>query len=134
VFWVSLLSPPYLVYRDRQDDDETIHDVLPERIDAKEIETVADGRDQERSDQSPDDVAFSAKKARSSAPDEAIVTFYGNGYTSAMQVIQMTARRCAEATLQHGYRYFVGTAASDASSNYSFTTDVMDGGIAVVIL
>jgi len=56
------------------------------------------------------------------APDEAIVTFYGNGYTSAMQVIQMTARRCAEVTLQHGYRYFVGTAASDASSNYSFTT------------
>ena len=34
----------------------------------------------------------------------------------------MTARRCAEVTLQHGYRYFVGTAASDASSNYSFTT------------
>jgi hypothetical protein len=56
------------------------------------------------------------------APDEAIVTFYGNGYTGAMQVIQMTARRCAEVTLQHGYRYFVGTAASDASSNYSFTT------------
>ena len=56
------------------------------------------------------------------APDEAIVTFSGNGYTSAMQVIQMTARRCAEVTLQHGYRYFVGTAASDASSNYSFTT------------
>src|SRR5258707_7698261 len=56
------------------------------------------------------------------APDEAIVTFYGNGYTSAMKVIQMTARRCAELTLQHGYRYFVGTAASDASSNYSFTT------------
>ncbi|HKB91807.1 MAG TPA: hypothetical protein VKC60_14920 [Opitutaceae bacterium] len=56
------------------------------------------------------------------APDEAIVTFYGNGYTSGMQVIQMTARRCAEVTLQHGYRYFVGTAASDASSNYSFTT------------
>jgi len=56
------------------------------------------------------------------APDEAIVTFHGNGYTSAMQVIQMTARRCAEVTLQNGYRYFVGTAASDASSNYSFTT------------
>ena len=56
------------------------------------------------------------------APDEAIVTFYGNGYTSGMQVIQMTARRCAEVTLQHGFRYFVGTAASDASSNYSFTT------------
>src|SRR3984893_12221793 len=56
------------------------------------------------------------------APDEAIVTFYGNGYTSGMQVIQMTARRCAEVTPQHGYRYFVGTAASDASSNYSFTT------------
>jgi hypothetical protein len=58
------------------------------------------------------------------APDEAIVTFYGNGYTSAMQVLQMTpdTGRCAEITLQHGYRYFVGTAASDASSNYSFTT------------
>ena len=41
----SLPSPPYLVYRDRQDDDETIHDVLPERIHAKDIETVADGRD-----------------------------------------------------------------------------------------
>jgi hypothetical protein len=56
------------------------------------------------------------------APDEAIVSFYGNGYTSAMQVIQMTARRSAEVTLQHGYRYFVGIAVADASSNYSFTT------------
>jgi hypothetical protein len=56
------------------------------------------------------------------APDEAIVTFYGNGYTPAMKVIEMAARRSAEVTLQHGYRYFVGTSASDASSNYSFST------------
>jgi hypothetical protein len=56
------------------------------------------------------------------APDEAIVTFYGNGYTPAMKVIQMAARRCAEVTLQHSYRYFVGTSASDQSVNYSFST------------
>jgi pyruvate/2-oxoacid:ferredoxin oxidoreductase beta subunit len=56
------------------------------------------------------------------APDEAIITFYGNGYTPAMKVIEMAARRCAEVTLQHGYRYFVGTSASDMSTNSSFST------------
>jgi hypothetical protein len=34
----------------------------------------------------------------------------------------MTALRCAEVTLAHGYRYFVGTGASDVSRQTSFTT------------
>ena len=41
------------------------------------------------------------------APDEAIVMFHGNGYTSIERVIATTALRCAEVTLAHGYRYFV---------------------------
>jgi hypothetical protein len=56
------------------------------------------------------------------APDEAVITFHGNGYTSAERVLQMAALRCADATIQHGYRYFVGTGMADLSSNSSFTT------------
>jgi len=56
------------------------------------------------------------------APDEAVVTFRGNGYTSPERVVEMTALRCAEVTLQRGYRYFVATGASDISRNFSFTT------------
>jgi hypothetical protein len=41
------------------------------------------------------------------APDEAIVMFHANGYTSMERVIGMIALRCAEVTLAHGYRYFV---------------------------
>ena len=31
-----------------------------------------------------------------SAPDEAVVTFHGNGYTSPERVVEMTALRCAD--------------------------------------
>ncbi len=34
----------------------------------------------------------------------------------------MAALRCADVTLQHGYRYFVGVGVADLSSNSSFTT------------
>jgi hypothetical protein len=56
------------------------------------------------------------------APDEAVVIFHGNGYTSAERVIEMAALRCADVTLQHGYRYFVGVSMADLSTNASFTT------------
>jgi hypothetical protein len=56
------------------------------------------------------------------APDEAVITFHGNGFTSGERVVEMAALRCAEVTLAHGYRYFVGTSASDISGQTSFTT------------
>jgi hypothetical protein len=34
----------------------------------------------------------------------------------------MEALRCADVTLQHGYRYFVGVSMADLSTNASFTT------------
>src|SRR6516225_5221738 len=39
-------------------------------------------------------------------PDTAMVTCSGNGYTSAQRVMAMITLRCADVTLQHGYRYF----------------------------
>jgi hypothetical protein len=56
------------------------------------------------------------------APDEATIIFHGNGYTPAERVVLMTALRCAEVTLQHGYRYFIITGAADVSNRSSFTT------------
>ena len=56
------------------------------------------------------------------APDEAVITFHGNGYTSVERVIEMTALRCADVTLKNRYRYFVGTSIADLSSQSSFTT------------
>jgi len=56
------------------------------------------------------------------APDEAVITFRGNGYTGVERVVEMTALRCAEVTLAHGYRYFVGTSLSDLSRQTSLTT------------
>jgi hypothetical protein len=56
------------------------------------------------------------------APDEAVITFHGNGYTSGERVVEMTGLRCAEVTLSHGYRYFVVTNATDMSRQSSFTT------------
>jgi len=56
------------------------------------------------------------------APDEATVMFHGNGYTPAERVVIMTALRCADVTLQHGYRYFVITGAADVSRHWSSTT------------
>ena len=34
------------------------------------------------------------------APDEAVITFHGNGYTGAERVLEMTALRCAEVLLR----------------------------------
>jgi hypothetical protein len=48
--------------------------------------------------------------------------FRGNGYTSIERLVAMTALRCAEVTLAHGYRYFVGTSVADLSRQSSFTT------------
>jgi hypothetical protein len=59
------------------------------------------------------------------APDEAVIAFHGNGFTSGERAAQMAALRCAEVTLEHGYRYFVLVAVSDVSSNASFTTPGM---------
>jgi len=56
------------------------------------------------------------------APDEAVITFHGNGYTAPERVGQMAALRCAEVTLQHSYRYFIIIGASDLSGTTSFTT------------
>jgi hypothetical protein len=56
------------------------------------------------------------------APDEAVITLHGNGYTSVERVGQMAALRCAEVTVEHGYRYFVLVGASDVSGTSSFTT------------
>jgi hypothetical protein len=56
------------------------------------------------------------------APDEAVVTFHGNDYTSAERVVMMTFLRCADVTLEHGYRYFVGISMVDLSTHSSFTT------------
>ena len=50
------------------------------------------------------------------APDEAVITFSGNGFTSGERVLKMAALRCAEVTLAHGYRYFVETGLSTQSS------------------
>jgi hypothetical protein len=56
------------------------------------------------------------------APDEAIIMFNGTGFTGGERVLSMTALRCSEVTLGHGYRYFVATEVVDMSSQSSFTT------------
>jgi hypothetical protein len=56
------------------------------------------------------------------APDEAVITFKGNGVTGADRVVEMAILRCAEVTLEHGYRYFVLTSATDMSTQSQFTT------------
>jgi hypothetical protein len=56
------------------------------------------------------------------APDEAVITFHGNGYTPPERVGEMASLRCAEVTLEHGYKYFIITAVSDLSGSTSFTT------------
>jgi hypothetical protein len=56
------------------------------------------------------------------APDEAVITFHGNGYTSAMRVIMLCSLHACDVTLQHGYRYFVAEGIGDLSTQSSFTT------------
>jgi hypothetical protein len=55
------------------------------------------------------------------APDAAVVSFKGNGFTSALRVVEMTTLRCADLTLQRGYRYFVVTGYRDLSTNSAVT-------------
>lgn len=47
------------------------------------------------------------------APDTATVIFRGNAYTDVARLVELTALRCADVTLAHGFRYFVVNAASD---------------------
>ena len=51
------------------------------------------------------------------APDEAVITFRGNEYTSPERVITMVFLRSADVTLEHGYRYFIGISMIDLSTN-----------------
>jgi hypothetical protein len=50
------------------------------------------------------------------------ISFRGNGYTSADIVQDYLLRRCAEITLQNGYRYFVILGANTNSKNSAWTT------------
>jgi hypothetical protein len=55
------------------------------------------------------------------APDAAVVRFKGNGFTSNERVVRLSVLRCAELTLQRGYRYFVVTGFQDLSTNSAVT-------------
>jgi hypothetical protein len=54
-------------------------------------------------------------------PDTAIVTFDANGYTPVTTAMDMTALRCCEVTLSHGFRYFKELNTADLSVNTSAT-------------
>ena len=54
--------------------------------------------------------------------DTAAVGFEGNGFTDITRVRAMVLLRCAEVTLEHGYRYFVITGVYDIGRLSSFTT------------
>jgi hypothetical protein len=56
------------------------------------------------------------------APDEATITFCGNGYTAPLRVGEMAALHCADVTLQHGFRYFIVTSLANISTTATFTT------------
>jgi hypothetical protein len=64
------------------------------------------------------------------APDEAVVTFSGNGYSSPDRVREMALLRSAEVTLQHGCRYFVVTNSADVSR---VIEDVVRPGVELAI-
>ena len=55
-------------------------------------------------------------------PDTAIVRYTANGYTSVDRMVAMLSLRCAEVSLQHGYRYYVVTDIRDLGATSSFTT------------
>ena len=50
------------------------------------------------------------------------VSFRGNGYTSTDKVQNLLLRRCAELTLQSGYKYFVMLAATSSDDQSEYTT------------
>ena len=51
-----------------------------------------------------------------------VVTFRGNGYSSRERVTVFTLLRCAELTLNNGYKYFTVIDANSYTSNSTFTT------------
>jgi hypothetical protein len=51
------------------------------------------------------------------APDTAHVKFQGSDLSSPQRVFQLLLKRCADLTLQHGFRYF--SAVLIRMSNYS---------------
>jgi hypothetical protein len=53
------------------------------------------------------------------APDTARVTIRGNDMTSPQRVFQLMLHRCADLTLQHGFRYFSAETWDDESSTES---------------
>jgi hypothetical protein len=55
------------------------------------------------------------------APNVAMVSINGNGFTSDMRAVQLLMLRCADLTLERGYRCFVADGWSDQSSNGGFT-------------
>jgi hypothetical protein len=54
----------------------------------------------------------------------ATITFHGNGYTAPEHFGQMAALRCAEVTLEHGYRYFIPIGVRFEWSDFVYDTRV----------
>tara|TARA_Y100001954_G_C15618800_1_gene506695 strand:- start:230 stop:718 length:489 start_codon:yes stop_codon:yes gene_type:complete len=52
------------------------------------------------------------------------VTFIGNGYTSSTKAQDYCLLRCAELTIENGYKYFVIISEDNYSSNSKYTTPV----------
>jgi hypothetical protein len=50
------------------------------------------------------------------------ISFRGNGYSSAELVQNYLLRRCAEITLQRGYKYFVILGANTSTKRFAWTT------------
>ena len=55
------------------------------------------------------------------APDTAHVRFQGSDMSSSQRVVELLMKRCAEVTLQHGFRYFSAENWADESSTESIT-------------
>ncbi len=51
-----------------------------------------------------------------------MVSFRGNGYTSATRVFDMTLRRASEITIENGYSYFTILQSSDTSSTQFYNS------------
>lgn len=56
----------------------------------------------------------------------AIVTFDGNKYNTSLSLHNYLLYRCAEVTLQQGYRYFVITSISASRTNIALNTKTTD--------
>ncbi len=51
-----------------------------------------------------------------------MVSFRGNGYTKTERAIDFTLLRCAELTLQHGFKYFIVTEANTSVKVSTYKT------------